>query len=260
MNTKRIMVLVFSLTVLVAGCGGGSDDGFVPGGGSAPAGPAYDPSTATATISGSMMFEGDVPNMPRIQMAADPYCLEVAEGASAQEVLVTDDSKLQNVMLFIRSGHDEGLSYAPPSEPALIDQNGCGYRPHVFTLMVGQDLTIRNSDDTLHNIHTYPMVNQQINVSQAVLNMENTESFDLAEGPFAIRCDVHRWMNSFTAVFNHPYHTTSGDTGDYGISVPAGTYEVVAWHEKYGESVETVTVADGETIELNFSFSEGTAD
>jgi plastocyanin len=260
MKTKRIMILVFSISVLVAGCGGGNDDTLVIGGGGGPAGPAYDPSTATAIISGSIMFDGDVPDMPRIQMTADPYCQEAAAGASSQEVLVTDDSKLQNVMLFIRSGHDEGLSYAVPTTPMVIDQQGCRYTPHVFTVMAGRDLAIRNSDMTLHNIHSFSMVNMQINVGQAVQGMESIESFDLVEGPFAIRCDVHRWMNSFAAVFNHPFHTTSADTGDYGINVPAGTYEVVAWHEKYGESVETVTVADGETIELNFSFSEGTAD
>lgn len=258
MNTKRIMVLVLALPLLAAGCGGGNEDTLVVGGG-APSGPTYDPSTATATISGFINFEGAVPDMPLIQMAADPFCREVAAGAASQEVLVTDDSMLQNVMLFIRSGHDEGLSYSVPTTPLVIDQQNCRYTPHVFTAMAGQDISIRNSDRTLHNIHSFSMVNMQINIGQAVQGMETTESFDLEEGPFAIRCDVHRWMNSFAAVFSHPFHTTSADTGDYSINVPAGTYEVVAWHEKYGESVESVTVADGESIELNFTFSEGTA-
>jgi plastocyanin len=260
MNTKRIIAFVFALTLVVAGCGGGGSDELVIGGGGAPTGPAYDPTTATANISGSVMFEGDAPEMPRIQLAADPYCQEAADGAVSQEVMVTEDGKLENVMIFVRSGHDEGLGYAAPTTPALVDQMGCSYSPHVFTLMAGQDITIRNSDMTLHNIHAFPMVNMQINVGQAVQGMENTASFEIAEGPFAIRCDVHRWMNSYTAVFDHPFHTTSGDTGDFGLNLPAGTYEVVAWHEKYGESVQTVTVADGETAELNFTFSEGTAD
>jgi plastocyanin len=264
MNTKRALVLVFSFALLTAGCGGGGGNEFsLPegaGGGAVPTGPAYDAATATATISGSIMFEGDVPEMQRIQMSADPRCIEAnPSGASSQEVLVTDDSKLQNTMIFIRSGHDAGVFYAPPTTPFVLDQQACGYRPHVFTVMANQDITIRNSDPTLHNIHAFPMVNMQINVGQAVQGMENIESFTLAEGPFAIRCDVHRWMNSYTAVFDHPFHTTSADTGDYGLSVPPGTYEVVAWHEKYGEMVSTVTVGDGETGELNFTFSEADA-
>ena len=106
MNIKGALVLIFSLALLIAGCGGGGDDFQLPAGagsGGVPSGPAYDPSTATATISGSIMFEGDAPEMPRIQMAADPYCQQTAAGATSQEVLVTDDGKLQNVMIFLRS-------------------------------------------------------------------------------------------------------------------------------------------------------------
>lgn len=262
MNTKGALVLVFSFALLAAGCGGGGDEFQLPAGaGSGVAtGPAYDASTATATISGSILFEGEAPVMPRIQMAADPYCEMTAAGAMSQEVMVTDDSKLQNVMVFLRSGYDTGVSYPPPATPQVIDQTGCHYEPHVFTVMANQPITIRNSDMTLHNIHAFPMVNMQINIGQARQGMESMESFTLAEGPFAIRCDVHRWMNSFTAVFDHPFHTTSADTGDYSIGVPPGTYEVVAWHEKYGEMVQSVTVAAGETAGLNFIFAEGTAD
>ena len=262
MNSKTAIVFLFALALVSAGCGGGGDEFQLPegAGSGVPSGPAYDASTATATISGSIVFEGEVPEMPLIQMAADPYCLDIASGASSQEVLVTDDSKLQNVMVFIRSAYDTGVAYASPAAPFVIDQQGCRYTPHVFTVRASQNITIRNSDMTLHNIHAFPMVNMEINVGQPVQGMENTESFTVAESPFAIRCDVHRWMNSYVAVFDHPFHTTSAGTGDYGINVPPGTYEVVAWHEKYGESIQTVTVADGETTELNFTFSEGTAD
>jgi len=264
MNTKGALVLVFSFALLVAGCGGGGGNEFAlpegAGSGGASSGPPYDPSTATASISGSIMFEGEAPTMPPIQMAADPYCQMENSGATSQEVLVTDDSKLQNVMLFVRSGFDTGLAYATPATPVVLDQQGCRYDPHVFTMMTNQDITFRNSDMTLHNIHAFPMINMQINVGQAVQGMESVRSFELAEGPFAIRCDVHRWMNSYTAVFNHPFHTTSAGTGDFELSLPPGTYEVVAWHEKYGEMVSEVTVGDGEAAELNFTFSEGAAD
>jgi plastocyanin len=257
--TPKSTVAILSLalvTLVVAGCGGGSDDPFaLPGGGgaAAPTGPAYDPSAATATISGSILFDGEAPTMAPIQMSADPKCMN--EGALQQSVVVTDDGKLENVLDFIRSGHDESLAYPAPSTPVVLDQNGCRYSPHVFTLMTGQPLTFLNSDMTLHNVHAFPMVNMQVNIGQAVQGMENTESFAIAEGPFAIRCDVHRWMNAYTAVFDHPFHTTSGETGDYGINVPPGTYEVVAWHETYGEQVQQVTVVAGETSTLDYTYT-----
>ena len=72
MNDKKSLFLVFSIIVLVAaGCGGGNDSGLppAPGGGGAGGGPTYDASTATASVAGSIMFEGTPPEMPLIQMA-----------------------------------------------------------------------------------------------------------------------------------------------------------------------------------------------
>lgn len=260
MQKKTVFVGIFSM-LLLAACGGGGDEGGLPpGAGSAAGGggPAYDAATATATLTGSIMFEGDVPAMPPIQMAADPFCLSHSEGATSQEVLVTDESKLQNVIVYVRSGH-EGPAYTTPSETIIVDQQDCTYTPHAFTMMVNQELTVRNSDETLHNIHAFSEINPQFNVGQPVQGMENTTQFAQAE-VFPLRCDVHRWMNAYVGVFEHPFHTTSGDSGTFSISLPPGSYEVVAWHERYGEQVTTVEVAAGENSQ-DFTFvAESAAD
>ena len=52
-----------------------------------------------------------------------------------------------------------------PSEPAVLDQQGCIYEPHVFGMMAGQDLLVKNSDATLHNIHSMPKVNKEFNIA-----------------------------------------------------------------------------------------------
>jgi hypothetical protein len=263
MHDKKSLFLVFSMVILVAsGCGGGGDDTGLPPppvGGGAGAGPAYDPSAATASVSGSIMFEGTAPEMPLIQMAADPFCQEDFSGARSMEVVVTEDAKLEYVIVYVRSGH-EGAAYNFPTEAALIDQMGCSYTPHAFTMMSGQTLTIRNSDATLHNIHAWAEINTPFNIGQPVQDMETMQVFAQAEMPLPMRCDVHRWMEAFVGVFDHPFHTTSGETGNFELDLPPGTYEIVAWHERYGEQVSSVTVSDGEAAELNFTFSADTAD
>lgn len=257
---KRTFFLSVVSTLLLFACGGGNEGGLPPGAGDGGTGggPAYDASTATATLNGNIMFEGETPEMPPIQMAADPFCLSHAEGARSQEVLVTDESKLQNVLVYVRSGH-EGPSYATPSQPVVVNQENCTYSPHTFTMMVNQDLTVRNSDETLHNIHGFSEVNPQFNVGQAIQGMESTTQF-AQEEIFPLRCDVHRWMNAYVGVFEHPFHTTSGDTGTFSISLPPGTYEIVAWHERYGEQVATIEIAVGEN-DHDFTFvAESAAD
>jgi hypothetical protein len=64
-------------------------------------------------------------------------------------------------------------------------------------------------------------------------------------------------MNSFVGVFKHPLHTVSGKGGAFELKLPAGTYEITAVHENEKTNPpqkKMVEVADGATVDLNFSF------
>lgn len=248
-------VFVVSLLVM-AGCGGGDEFSLPPSTSGGGGGPSYDPSTATATITGNILFDGTPPPRIPLQTTSDPVCADLR--LQSETVVVTEDSKLENVFVYVNSGH-EGVSYPVPTTPIVLDQMNCHYVPHAFTMMASQPLVIRNSDDTTHNIHANPKLNAVFNFAQARQGMENTETFGAAEymPPIPVQCDVHKWMNANIGVFDHPFHTTSGDTGTYSISVPPGTYEIRTWHEEYGEMISTVTVGDGETAELDFTYSAG---
>jgi hypothetical protein len=260
---KRLVFVCSSILVvaLAAACGGGNDTATLPPApGGAPGGAAtFDMSKATATVSGKIAFEGTPPTPQRIQMTADPYCNMSAppESRQSEEVKVSDGG-LENVIVYVKSA-PSGMSFATPTESKVIDQKGCHYVPHVFTMMVNQPLEVRNSDMTLHNIHVWAMTNTPVNIGQAVQGMKNNIKLDKEEMPVPIRCDVHRWMNSFVGVFNHPFHTVSGSGGTYELKLPPGQYEIIAWHEKYGMKTEMVQVADNEKKDLGFSFSAAAA-
>jgi hypothetical protein len=84
--------------------------------------------------------------------------------------------------------------------------------------------------------------------------MKTTKTFDKEEVPLPIRCDVHKWMGAFVGVFNHPFHTVSKQGGSFDLKLPAGKYEIVAWHEKYGTQTQTIELADNQQANLNFTF------
>jgi hypothetical protein len=86
--------------------------------------------------------------------------------------------------------------------------------------------------------------------------METQKTFTTEEVPLPIRCDVHKWMGAFVGVFPHPYHTVSKGGGSYELKLPAGNYEIVAWHERYGQQSQMVTVAENGKADLNFTFKE----
>ena len=208
-----------------------------------------------ATITGSVKFAGAAPAMPTIQMAADPYCQSQHTGAPPkdEEVVVGSGGELANVFVYVKN---VAGSYPPPATPVVLDQHGCQYHPHAIALQVGQPLQIKNSDATLHNIHALPSVNSQFNEGQPVQGMVSTKKFDKAEiTPFRVKCDVHGWMKAFMAVMPNPFYSVTPENGTFTISgLPPGNYTIVAWHEKYGQQEQQVTVAPKESKTVAFTF------
>ncbi len=70
-----------------------------------------------------------------------------------------------------------------------------------------------------------------------------------------IKCDVHPWMGAWLHVVDHPFFAVSGADGTYKIDkLPAGTYEIEFWHEKFGKETKSVTVADKDAKTEDFTF------
>jgi hypothetical protein len=275
MSMKKFVSLMFALTfVFVMACGKGheaaskeeegEDDeakqtvtAATTETGAATAAPAAAAAVVAdaATLSGTVKFAGAAPKAAPIQMSADPYCQSQhpnGQGAEDEEVVVGPAGELANVLVYVKNAPAGGTS----STPASIDQKGCRYYPHVQAVVVNQPIQIKNSDATLHNIHAMPETNSQFNEGQPVQGMVATKKFDKVEmKPFRIKCDVHGWMKSYMAVLPHPYFSVSQMNGQFSIAnLPPGTYTIVAWHEKYGQQEQQVTVGAKETKQIAFNF------
>ncbi len=69
-----------------------------------------------------------------------------------------------------------------------------------------------------------------------------------------MKCDVHPWMTAYIGVFDSDYFAVTAADGSFEIKgLPPGSYELVAWHERFGELKKTVTVSDGSN-EANFAY------
>ena len=57
-------------------------------------------------------------------------------------------------------------------------------------------------------------------------------------------------------VLTHPFHSVTEADGAYAIAgLPAGSYEIEAWHEKLGTQKGSVTVGASDTQTVNFEFA-----
>lgn len=259
-----LLVLCCSLALLVACGGGGEGEGSgegddVPEASSdAPADTAPAVDTANAGgVKGVINYSGPDGDTP-IAMNADPNCAALHTTPVDTGKFLMKDGKLGNVFVYVKTGL-EGKSFPAPTEKKVLDQQGCQYHPHVMGIQVGQPLSIKNSDSTLHNVHAMPKSNTEFNTAQPVQNMEYDKTFDKAEVMLPLKCDVHPWMNAYLGVVDHPYYAVSGEDGSFSIDkLPAGTYTLEAWHEELGTATQQVTVAANQTADVNFDFQPKT--
>jgi plastocyanin len=151
------------------------------------------------------------------------------------------------------------MSAAPPTPaPVVMDQVGCKYVPHVIAVIRGGSVEFRNSDGTMHNVHTMPTVegNELVDVSQGPNGAPQVRRFTQPEVMMPVRCNNHPWMNALINVSATPFFAVSDSDGHFGIAgLPAGTYTLAVVHEKMGEQTMTVTVEPKKTAEADFSFS-----
>lgn len=212
---------------------------------------------AASSITGTVTFDGKVPNLRPLAMDADPACAKMHSKPAPNEMLVLGSGNtMGNILVWVSKGLPAGKTFPVPKAPAVLDQKGCQYVPHVMGIMVGQAYKILNSDGILHNVHALPKINKGFNQPMPGNMKEATKTFDKPEAVFQIKCDVHPWMNAYVGVFTHPFFSVTGTDGKFNISgLEPGTYEITAWHEKLGTQTASVTVAANETKTQNVKFT-----
>lgn len=213
------------------------------------------------SITGIISYAGGAPAKKPISMDADPVCASANPDAHAEDLVVNGD-KLTNVLVYIKEGKvgDKsfgGFSFPAPSQAATLDQKGCHYVPHVLAVQVNQTLNVLNSDPTAHNVNVDARQNEKFNQGQSPGAPPIVKQFKRAETVIPVKCNQHPWMRAYVGVLQHPFFAVSDASGKFEIKgVPAGTYTLVAWHEKYPQGItQTVTVAAGAPAASNFNFT-----
>lgn len=219
--------------------------------------PTEDPATL-GTITGQVVLAGTPPPRQAMRLDGDPKCVELLAGevARSEEVITTADGGLLNVFIYVSQGVPQRL-YPVPAAPVVLDQQRCRYTPRVVGVQVGQQLHVLNSDPLLHNVRGDAQINQPFDVGTPVQGMKITRTFATREIMVPLTCSVHAWMDAYVGVLEHPYFAVTDEQGRFALpALPAGTYSVTTWHERYGSQTLDVTVTAAGTSSLTFRYQE----
>jgi len=210
---------------------------------------------ASGSIKGHIKLSGSLPGNSIIRMGMDPKCAEINRGKRVvqETVAAAIDGSLANTFVRLEGTFPKT---PVPKDPVVIDQRGCVYHPRVVGARVGQTLQVKNSDDLLHNVHSLTAKSNAFNISEPKAGMVQQFTLKDEEVMLRIKCDIHSWMTTYIGVVTHPYFAVSNDAGTFEIAnVPAGSYTIQAWHERYGPLMQTVRVRAGAATMVNFTYT-----
>jgi plastocyanin len=193
------------------------------------------------TIEATVTYAGAA-NVEKLKVNKDTE--KCGTEALIEKVVVGANKGLANAVVSV-----PGAKGAPKAVKVTVDQHGCKFVPHV-TAMTPGELELKNSDDILHNIHTYSTANASINKAQPKFKKVMTEKFEKPEF-IKLTCDVHSWMLGWVAVMPNPFFGVTDGSGNAKIeNVPPGKYTVEAWHETLGKQTKEVEVKAGQATKV----------
>jgi hypothetical protein len=171
-------------------------------------------------VTGTVKFDGAIPQMKSINMASVPSCAKLHSSPQmAQDVVLGNNGMLQNVVVYLKGDFSQ-YAFPPAIAPVQIDQS---YSPHVVALMTGEPLQITNSDATTHNVNAISTHRQGWNQTLAPGSALIERTFAREEIPIAVKCNIHPWMKFYVAVLSHPYFQVTGNDGSFVLkNVPPG--------------------------------------
>jgi hypothetical protein len=204
-------------------------------------------------IVGRVLVEGhfEKPGQLKVYKNRDFCGLQVPN----ESLLVGPRGGLQNVVVTIPRARGEKM--ASPSKSLVLDNRNCAFVPHVQVAPVGSEILLLNSDPILHDVHARLGSETLFNVG--LPTWRQVKKRLTRTGIVAIQCEVlHTWMSAYIVVTSSPYFAVTDEIGEFVIeAVPAGNYEIEAWHEKLGRHRKRVSVTEKSTLRVDFVYRLG---
>jgi len=152
----------------------------------------------------------------------------------------------------------EATGAASPAVPAahvVMDQRNLAFVPHVLPVTRGTVVEFTNSDDVQHNVFSPSGIAGKFNLGTYGPGATRTITLD-KPGDVRVLCNIHMEMEAHILVLDFPYFTVAQD-GRYRIAdVPAGTYTLKIWKERWLSFARTVELPATGNLTVNIAAEE----
>lgn len=173
------------------------------------------------------------------------------------EYIISADLGVKNVIVALE---DVGQGKEMPKEDLTLDNKGCQFHPLVSIAYKGSQFVIHNSDPIFHNTSLgLIMKDKRSTVYNLALPTQNTTIKKPVKrtGMNSVKCDAHKWMRAYVFAAKNPYAALTDANGKFEITdIPPGKYNVMVWHEGFGEVVKTVEVKAGQATTMDHTFAK----
>lgn len=268
----RAPTLLLVLAALSAACGTDADGASSEGASAADAAPLPPPviaplaapyrSTGAAieagVVAGTVRIAGDVPQDTTVRPVRDPG---VCGTSFVDETIRVRGDSLRDAVVWL-VGVEAGKPI-PLSKRYELTARRCRLEPRVQAVLAGGTVNVKSADALTHETR---LLDHRTGETLALVQHNDFGQLVPVQTPFErgrlieVRSDTYGWMRGWIAVFDHPYFAVTSANGTFEIpDVPAGRYELRAWHERFGLAVDTVSVTtDGRaTVSLQLRAAAG---
>ena len=155
--------------------------------------------------------------------------------------------ELSRVVVYLEG---PGLHPAAPTQGVLRQKNR-RFEPEIVVVPVGSTVSFPNDDPIFHNVFSLSKV-KKFDLGYYPAGETRTVKFD-EPGVVQVYCHIHSDMSAAILVLATPFWARPDSDGHFSLTgVPAGTYNLVAWHRSAGFFERHVTVRAGETLSEDF--------
>ena len=191
------------------------------------------------------------------------------------KVKTVGPKSFKDVVVYLETVADH--PFPASTKPAIVDQKGLVFSPHVLAVQRGTPVDFRNSDNDRHNVYlvddksgetkdlgTWQPGESRQHTFEKHHKMIKQTGKNGQPDTMIVLCKLHLEMAAYVVLLDNPFFTATSIEGDtqkaeFSIqNVPPGTYKLNIWHKtlKLKGGVQTIEIREGQATNVDLEITK----